>query len=91
MENGYLPTTNADGLPVAPMTAAQKYLLDLKGWIVFPGLLSPDELEPILEQQWKFLNEPESLPPDERNSVGGPSQVLLDHPVIVGMLNEILS
>lgn len=91
MENGYLPTTNADGLPVAPMTAAQKYLLDLKGWIVFPGLLSPDELEPILEHQWKFLNEPESLPPDERNSVGGPSQVLLDHPVIVGMLNEILS
>ena len=39
----------------------------------------------------KFVKEPDSLPPDERNSVGGPSQVLLDHPVIVGILNEIVS
>ncbi len=91
MKNGFLPTSNADGLPIVPMTAAQKYLFDLKGWIVLPGLLSAEELEPILEHQWRFLDEPESLPPGERNSVGGPSQVLLDHPVIVGVLNEILS
>ena len=26
---GYLPGTNADGLPIIPMTAAQKYLFDL--------------------------------------------------------------
>ena len=91
MENGHLPSTNADEVPIVPMTAAQKYLFDLKGWICLPALLSAEELEPILEHQWKFLKEPESLPPEERNAVGGPSQILLDHPVIVGVLNEILS
>ena len=91
MENGHLPSTNADGVPIVPMTAAQKYLFDLKGWICLPALLTTEELEPILEHQWKFLKEPESLPPEERNAVGGPSQILLDHPVIVGMLNEVLS
>jgi ectoine hydroxylase-related dioxygenase (phytanoyl-CoA dioxygenase family) len=39
----------------------------------------------------KFLYERESLPPEQRNNHGGPSQVMLDHPVLVGILNEILS
>ncbi|MXY83305.1 MAG: hypothetical protein F4Y91_14880 [Gemmatimonadetes bacterium] len=29
--------------------------------------------------------------PDERDNHGGPSQILLDHPAIVGVLNEVLS
>ena len=91
MENGQLPQTNADGAPIVPMTAAQKYLFDLRGWICLPSLLTSEELDPILEHQWRFLKEPESLPAEERNSIGGPSQVLLDHPVIVGILNEVVS
>ena len=83
-----LPTTNADGLPVVPMTEEQKYLFDLRGWMCLPGLIEGDQLAEIQEHQMKFVKDPESLPPDERNSVGGPSQVLLDHPVIVGILNE---
>jgi ectoine hydroxylase-related dioxygenase (phytanoyl-CoA dioxygenase family) len=39
----------------------------------------------------KFLYERDSLPPDERDNHGGPSQILLDHPAVVGVLNEILS
>ena len=42
-----LPATNADGLPVVPMSDEQKYLFDLKGWICLPGLLSEDQLEAI--------------------------------------------
>ena len=50
-----------------------------------------DQLEEIREDQMKLVKEPDSLPPEERNSVGGPSQVLLDHPVIVGILNGLYS
>ena len=86
-----LPTTNADGQEVIPMTEAQKYLFDLKGFIALPGLLAEEELQEIRAHQMKFLYERESLPTDERDHHGGPSQILLDHPAVVGVLNEILS
>ena len=31
------------------------------------------------------------MPPEERDNHGGPSQILLDHPAVVGVLNEVLS
>ena len=86
-----VPTTNADGRTVIAMTDAQKYLFDLKGFLALPGLLTEEELGPIREHQMKFLYERDSLPPDERDNHGGPSQILLDHPAVVGVLNEILS
>ena len=86
-----LPTANADGRPVIPMSEAQKYLFDLKGFIALHGLLSEEELGPIREHQMKYLYERESLPLDARDNHGGPSQVLLDHPAVVGVLNEVLS
>ena len=86
-----LPATNADGLPVVPMSDEQKYLFDLKGWICLPGLLSGDQLEAIRAHQHAFLHDRESLPPQERDNHGGPSEILLDHPAIVGVLNEVLS
>ncbi|MDP6039138.1 MAG: phytanoyl-CoA dioxygenase family protein [Candidatus Latescibacteria bacterium] len=86
-----LPTTNADGLPVVPMSEEQKYIFDLKGWISLPGLLTEEQLGPVREHQMKFLHERDSLPPDERDNHGGASQILLDHPAVVGVLNEIIS
>ncbi|NKB66345.1 MAG: hypothetical protein GKR89_04745 [Candidatus Latescibacteria bacterium] len=86
-----LPTTNADGRPVIPMTEAQKYIFDLKGWICLPGLLTDDQLGPIREHQLKYLQDRDSLPPEQRDNHGGPSEILLDHPAVVGVLNEILS
>ena len=91
MDKMLLPTTNADGLPVVPMSEEQKYIFDLKGWISLPGLLSEEQLEPIRAHQMKFLYERNSLPKEERDNHGGPSQILLDHPAVVGVLNEILS
>lgn len=91
MSDMKLPTKNADGLEVVPMTDEQKYVFDLKGWIAIPGLLTEEQLGPIREHQMAFLNERESLPPDQQDNHGGPSQILLDHPVVVGVLNEILS
>lgn len=39
-----LPTTNADGKPVIALTAEQKYLFDLRGWLLIPGVLSAEEV-----------------------------------------------
>ena len=86
-----LPAVNGDGLPVVPMSEEQKYLFDLKGWIALPGLLDDAQLERIREHQMRFLYHPEELPPEERDNHGGPSQVLLDAPALVGVLNEIIS
>ena len=86
-----LPATNADGLPVVPMSDEQKYLFDLKGWITLPGLLDAAQVERIRAHQMQFLYHPETLPPEQRDNHGGPSQVLLDAPAVVGVLNEIIS
>lgn len=91
MDTELVPTTNGDGLPVVPMTDAQKYVFDLKGWICLPGLFDEEQLDRIRQHQMDFLYRRDSLPPEERDNHGGPSQVLLDHPAVVGALNEILS
>ncbi|MDE3259426.1 MAG: phytanoyl-CoA dioxygenase family protein [Gemmatimonadota bacterium] len=91
MDTELVPTTNGDGLPVVPMTDEQKYVFDLKGWICLPGLFDEEQLLRIRQHQMDFLYRRDSLPPEERDNHGGPSQVLLDHPAVVGVLNEILS
>ena len=85
-----MPSTNADGLPVVPMTDNQKYVFDLKGWICLPGLLTDDQVGAIREHVCRYLDAPDALPAHERHFLAGPTQALLDHPVIVGILNEII-
>ena len=91
MERKFLPMTNGDGQEIIPMTEEQKYLFDLKGWISLPGLLDQEKLDLVRQHQMKFLYQRDSLPPEERDNHGGSSQILLDHPVVVGVLNEIIS
>ena len=40
-----LPEKNADGLPAVELTEEQKYVLDTKGWLVIPGVLTNAEVE----------------------------------------------
>jgi len=91
MEYNLLPAQNADARPVIPMSEEQRYIFDLKGWICLPGLLDKEELEAVRAHQMDFLYKRDQLPPEARDNHGGPSQVLLDHPAVVGVLNEILS
>ena len=91
MDKQLLPTTNGDGQPLIPMSEEQKYLFDLKGWIALPGLLDQEQLGPVRQHQMKFLYQRDSLPPEQRDNHGGLSQILLDHPVVAGVLNEIIS
>ncbi|MAS37937.1 MAG: phytanoyl-CoA dioxygenase [Anaerolineaceae bacterium] len=86
-----VPSTNADGLPVTPWTEEQKYLFDTRGWLAIPGVLDEADIEEMREFCYRLENEPDSLSPSERSTVGGPLQKLVDHPVVVGFMNEFVA
>ena len=64
-----------------PMTPEQKFFFDLRGWILLPSILSDSEIEEMKAEVYAGA----------RQSYQGALQTLLDHPAIVGVLNEILS
>ena len=70
----------ANDTPVL-MTPEQKFFFDLRGWILLPSVLSEDEIEEAKTEVYAGA----------RQSYEGSLQKLLDHPAIVGILNEILS
>ena len=86
-----MPTVNGDGLPVIELTQEQKYLFDLRGWLLIPGVLSADEVAEMREYCLRLKFQPESLPESQRNTLGGPLQRLADHPRIVGFMNEFVA
>lgn len=87
----FKPGTNADGKPVIPLTDEQRYLFDLKGWLLLPSLLSEEELGPIREHMLTLQYDRDKLPPHHRHQFGGAGEPLVDHPAIVGVLNEFVS
>jgi hypothetical protein len=62
------------------MTDEQKFFFDLKGWLLLPGVLSETETLAVREHVLSG-----------GTGFAGPAQALLDHPVVVDILNEILS
>ena len=86
-----LTSTNADGLPVIPLTDKQKYNFDRNGWLVVPGVLSTDEIAEMRAYAERLVHDPKSIAPPEGNSISGPLQKLIDHPLVVGFLNEFLA
>ena len=64
-----------------PMTPEQKFFFDLRGWILLPSVLSASEIEEMKAEVYAGA----------RHSYQGALQNLLDHPTLVGILNEILA
>ena len=62
LEEGDLPQKNADGEPVVALTDEQKYLFDVRGWLLVPGVLADDEIEAMREYALRVQNHSESLP-----------------------------
>ena len=73
------------------MTDEQKFIFDLKGWLLIPSVLQPDEIEAVKNHLYTVRDNPESLPEHERNSYSGPCATLLDHPAAVSVLREIIA
>src|SRR5947209_10541911 len=86
-----LTERNADGKPAVELTDEQKYILDLKGWIALPAVLSESEVEEMRDFCYRLHRDRDSVPLHERSSVGGPLQKLTDHPVILGFMNEFVA
>lgn len=86
-----LTKTNADGAPVIIPTQKQKYNFDRNGWVAIPGVLSDTECTEMLTFCERLRSEPDSMPQPQRCTLGGPLQILADHPVVVGFLNEFLA
>lgn len=75
---------------VVPMTEEQRFIFDLKGWLLIPAVLEGAQIEAIRGHMEALANDPQSLNPVDRYSLSGPAQILLDHPAIVNILEEIL-
>ena len=90
-EEADLPTTNSVDLPVVSPSDEQKYLFDMRGWLLLPGILSAAECTEMRAYCEQLQNNPESLPESERSVIAGPLQELTDHPVVVGLMNEFVA
>ena len=85
------PSVNADGLAVVDLTPEQKYLFDMHGWLLIPGVLDEEEAREMRDFGLQLQHDPESIPERERSPLGGPLQKLTDHPVVVGFMNEFVA
>lgn len=74
-----------------PMTEEQKFFFDLRGWVLLPGVLSRSETEAMKEEAYSGVPVGRHSVSNPKQSYQGVLQTLLDHPAIVGILNEILA
>ncbi|MEE2657165.1 MAG: phytanoyl-CoA dioxygenase family protein [Candidatus Latescibacterota bacterium] len=72
------------------MTDEEKFRFDLTGFLVRPAILQPEEIAAITEQIYKIKHEPESLSEHERAVPGGASSLIIDHPKVTEVLQEII-
>ena len=63
--DGVMPTHNADGQAVVPLTEEQKYLFSARGWLLISSVLSEDEVEEMRAYALRLHDDPESLPEHE--------------------------
>src|SRR5688572_24256460 len=84
------PITAAAAEPVIRMTDEQKFVFDLKGWLLLPALLEAGQIDAIRDHVTTLALRPGELPANQRSSYSGPCEVLLDHPAIAAILREVL-
>src|SRR4051812_15669628 len=73
------------------MTPEQLFHFDLKGWLVVPSVLSRAEVAACRKHVEDARATPSPLPEIERNTYAGPCGELLDHPVVVDVLRELVA
>ena len=74
-----------------PMSAEQLYRFDTEGYLVIPAVLSGEECAVLRDFVHALrTDDGASLDPLQRYSHSGPANFLLDHPVLVGILEAIV-
>ncbi|MCJ8329550.1 MAG: hypothetical protein HRT89_11295 [Lentisphaeria bacterium] len=82
--------TNSEGKPIIKLTEEERYQFDLKGWLAVPGVLTEEEIEPMLEHARKLKFERETFPIRDQTTISGPLEALCDHPKVVGFMQEFV-
>ena len=72
------------------LSEEERFRFDLTGFLVRPAILTPDQIAAIVEHIDRIQHDPQSLSPAECDVPGGPSNVLIDHPQVVDVLNELI-
>ena len=75
---------------IVPMTDYEKFIFDLKGFLVIPGVLTDDEIETVRDHINTYNKDIESLPEHHRAPMAGPAEFLIDHPRTMGILQEVI-
>jgi hypothetical protein len=75
------PSSSAWTVAPIAMTDEQKFFFDLRGWILLPSVLTPEEIEEMKAEVYGGA----------KQGYGGSLQKLLDHPAVSGVLTEILA
>ena len=86
-----LTQTNADGLPAIELSKEETYLFDIRGWALFDGVLTGNQVKEMRDFCDQLQNDPESIPEPHRTSIGGPLEQLTDHPLVLGFMNEFVA
>ena len=84
-------STNADGLPAIELSAEQRYVFDTRGWLCIPAVLGAGDIAEMRDFSYQLARDPDSIPASARSSIGGPLQRLMDHPVVIGFMNEFVA
>ena len=73
-----------------PMSDYEKFLFDLKGFLVIPSVLTEKEIAIARDHIDTYMKTPESLPEHHRSPISGPTEFLIDHPRVMGILQEVI-
>ena len=72
------------------MTDYEKFIFDLKGFIVIPEVLTQNEIDAVSAHIDAYSNDPDSLPEEIRSPIAGPAEFLIDHPRVSGILLDVI-
>ncbi|HCK15526.1 TPA: hypothetical protein DHW51_15505, partial [Candidatus Poribacteria bacterium] len=86
-----LTQTNAEGLSAVKLSQEEKYLFDIRGWILFEGILTADQVKEMRDFCYRLKNDTQSITEHHRSSIGGPLEQLTDHPLLLGFMNEFVA
>ena len=73
-----------------PMTDYEKFIFDLKGFIVIPSVLTADEIKTVSAHVDAYSTDADSLPEHHRAPIAGPAEFLIDHPRVMGVLQDTI-
>ncbi|MCZ6632484.1 MAG: phytanoyl-CoA dioxygenase family protein [bacterium] len=82
--------SNQTDSQVHPMSEYEKFLFDLKGFLVIPGVLTEKEVRIVREHIKTYTENPESLLEHHRAPMAGPAEFIIDHPRVMGILQEMI-